>query len=64
MNPMPSAGLCDTCVHRKEIRSDRGSVFILCQKGLKDSAWPKYPRLPVVQCTGFENEPDAQKTVS
>jgi hypothetical protein len=51
------AGLCDNCAHRKEIRSDRGSLFILCRRGLTDNAWPKYPRLPVLRCNGFEPLP-------
>ena len=37
--------------------SDRGSLFTLCTRGLTDPAWPKYPRLPVLQCTGFEAGP-------
>jgi hypothetical protein len=48
------AGLCENCTHRKEIRNDRGSLFILCRRGLLDPAWPKYPRLPVLRCAGFE----------
>ena len=51
---MASSGLCETCIHRKEIRNDRGSVFILCGRGLTDPSFPKYPRLPVLQCRGFE----------
>ena len=51
---MPPAGLCDLCARRREIRTDRGSVFTLCERGLTDPAWPKYPRLPVHLCGGFE----------
>ena len=51
---MPAAGLCETCIHRKEIRNDRGGVFIMCLRGLTDPAFPKYPRLPVLQCVGYE----------
>jgi hypothetical protein len=51
---MVPAGLCDKCVWRNEIRTDRGSVFIMCRRGLQDPAWPKYPRLPVLRCAGFE----------
>jgi hypothetical protein len=50
-------GLCENCARSKEIRSDRGSLFILCTRGLTDPAWPKYPRLPVLRCTGFEARP-------
>ena len=48
------AGLCDTCVHRKEIVSDRGSVFIQCLLSRTDPAFPKYPRLPVLSCSGYQ----------
>jgi hypothetical protein len=54
---MAAAGLCETCIHRKEIRNDRGSVFIMCLRGLTDPAYPKYPRLPVLQCAGHEPGP-------
>ncbi len=50
---MVESGLCATCENRKEIRSDRGSVFIQCALGLSDAAWPKYPRLPVLRCAGY-----------
>ena len=48
------AGLCEHCVHVRQIRSSRGSVFYLCELSLIDSAFPKYPRLPVLSCRGFE----------
>jgi hypothetical protein len=48
------AGLCDTCRHQKVIRNTRGSVFSLCEKSKEDPRFPKYPRVPVVRCIGFE----------
>jgi hypothetical protein len=53
-NDRPSDGLCAKCVHRKEIRSDRGSVFVMCLRSFKEPEFPKYPRLPVLQCPGYE----------
>jgi len=51
---MTPAGLCASCEHKKEIRSDRGSVFILCQLALtRPEEFPKYPRLPVLWCAGY-----------
>jgi len=38
----------------KEIRSDRGSVFIMCMRSFKEPEYLKYPRLPVLRCQGFE----------
>ena len=54
MSHESAAGLCSACLHSKEIVSDRGSLFILCQRALGDSAWAKYPHLPVLSCHGFE----------
>ena len=50
-------GLCATCAHQRTVRSGRGSTFSLCERGLVDPAWPKYPRLPVLVCAGHEVQP-------
>jgi len=54
-------GECATCRHMRRIVSDRGSVFILCRRSAEDSRFPKYPRLPVAGCAGFEQEQDARE---
>lgn len=51
------AGLCDTCRHQKVIRTTRGSAFSLCRRSKVDPAFPKYPRLPVARCAGYEERP-------
>jgi hypothetical protein len=57
MNPQPpSAGLCASCQHAKVIQSDRGSAFYQCLRGLTDPSFPKYPRLPVIACRGYEED--------
>ena len=38
------------------VRSDRGSVFYQCGKSLEDVRFPKYPRMPVWACAGYEPE--------
>jgi hypothetical protein len=48
------AGLCDSCTHQKIIRSGRGSVFSMCLLHKTDDRFPKYPRLPVERCPGYE----------
>jgi hypothetical protein len=48
------AGLCDRCEHQKLIRNTRGSSFSLCERSKSDPRFPKYPRLPVVRCAGYE----------
>ena len=47
-------GLCATCAWRREVRTGRGSVFTLCERSKLDRAFPKYPRLPVLACRGYE----------
>jgi hypothetical protein len=47
-------GLCATCVNVRRIISDRGSAFYLCELSKTDPSFPKYPRLPVLTCTGYE----------
>lgn len=50
----PEAGLCPTCVHARRVRSARGSDFLMCARSKDDRRYPKYPRLPVTNCPGFE----------
>lgn len=47
------AGLCASCGNMRRITSDRGSVFYLCELWKTDPCYPKYPRLPVLQCDGY-----------
>jgi hypothetical protein len=51
---VPDAGLCNLCRHQQEVRSGRGSRFSLCRRHKTDARFPKYPRLPVLRCPGFE----------
>ena len=46
-------GLCSCCLHMREIKSDRGSIFYLCELSATDPSFPKYPRLPVLRCAGY-----------
>jgi hypothetical protein len=48
------AGLCARCEHAHTIVNDRGSRFYLCRLSATDPRFPKYPRLPVLRCEGFE----------
>jgi hypothetical protein len=49
-------GLCDDCRHQRLVRSGRGSVFTMCLLARTDPTFPKYPRVPVVECDGFERK--------
>jgi hypothetical protein len=50
----PDAGLCDTCRHQRVVTNTRGSRFSLCERSRNDPAFPRYPRLPVTSCAGYE----------
>lgn len=54
MSGRPEAGLCDRCRHQRLVPNTRGSVFSLCERSRTDQAYPRYPRLPVLSCPGFE----------
>ena len=41
------------------MESARGSVFYLCERALTDTSYAKYPRLPVVQCRGYDTDQTA-----
>ena len=53
-------GLCADCRFMQRMESDRGSVFYLCRLAATDARFAKYPRLPVLQCAGYQaNRADA-----
>jgi hypothetical protein len=57
----PPAGLCDSCRHQQLVRNTRGSVFSLCRRSKNEpDRFPRYPRLPVVQCPGYELVTEAE----
>jgi len=47
-------GRCADCRFMRKMISDRGSTFHLCQRSATDPNFPKYPRLPVLKCLGYE----------
>jgi hypothetical protein len=56
------AGLCADCRFMRRMKSDRGSTFYFCERSATDPAFPKYPRLPVLECSGYEQiSSDAQE---
>jgi hypothetical protein len=48
-----NVGLCAACTCARQIISARGSTFWLCERSKTDPTFPRYPRLPVVVCSGF-----------
>ena len=47
-------GLCAGCAHARVVTSARGAAFVLCGLSRTDERFAKYPRLPVLACTGYE----------
>jgi hypothetical protein len=47
-------GLCESCMHQQLVHNTRGSTFSLCRRSREDPAYPRYPRLPVLACPGYE----------
>ena len=56
-----NAGLCDSCRHQKLIHNTRGSTFSMCERSKTDERYPKYPRLPVERCPGYEKGSSASR---
>lgn len=48
------AGLCLSCRHALIRPTKKGTVYLRCGLAAVDDRFPKYPRLPVVSCLGFE----------
>lgn len=51
----PDPGLCGSCVNVRVVRSGKGSTFYMCELSKTDPAFPKYPRIPVLRCRGYES---------
>ena len=49
-------GLCGSCRHARTVRGAT-SVFWLCERSRTDARFPRYPRLPVLRCEGYEASP-------
>jgi len=47
-------GLCLNCLHGRRVVSAKASEFWRCAKADTDPRFPKYPRLPVLKCDGYE----------
>jgi hypothetical protein len=47
-------GLCKDCRHANPVRSAHDAVYYLCRLSFDDARFPKYPRLPVLFCEGYD----------
>jgi len=55
-------GLCCDCQFAQRITSSKGSQFLLCNLSKTDPRFPKYPRLPILSCSGYEKRLVAPQT--
>ncbi|MER3522993.1 MAG: hypothetical protein C4326_02730 [Ignavibacteria bacterium] len=55
-------GLCADCLHHDLVRSAKSSEFHRCLRSAGDPQFPKYPRLPVFSCSGYEQRQETQAT--
>ena len=51
----PMVGLCLSCIHARAIKHPHGGDdYWRCGLSDTDKRFPKYPRLPVRECAGYE----------
>jgi cysteine-rich CWC protein len=50
---MSQTGLCFNCEYARHVESKETTVYFLCERSLTDPTFPKYPRLPVLRCSGY-----------
>lgn len=53
---MIDPGLCGACRHALLRPTNRGTTYLRCGRAATDDRFPKYPRLPVTGCGGFEQD--------
>jgi len=52
----PFTGLCPGCRFARVVTSRR-TRFTLCERSFTEVRFPRYPRLPVLNCDGFVPAP-------
>ena len=50
----PRFGLCADCRYARRVTTSRRSVFLLCGRSESEPEYPRYPRIPVVSCKGYD----------
>jgi hypothetical protein len=53
-NTSRDVGLCAECRHVRLVPTERDATFLLCALSTVDSAYVRYPSLPVVCCRGYD----------
>jgi hypothetical protein len=58
VDPGDPIGLCRTCAHGRQVPS-RTTLFWMCGLASTDARFPRYPRLPVISCAGYQDAQSA-----
>ena len=53
-NTSRDVGLCAECCHVRLVPTERDATYLLCALSTVDSAYVRYPSLPVVYCRGYD----------
>jgi hypothetical protein len=48
------AGLCADCGHARKLKTKIDAIIYMCGLSAKVPRLPKFPRLPVIACAGYE----------
>ena len=46
-------GLCVNCSYGRVVTGKNEVTYYLCERSFFDAGFPKYPRLPVLRCSGY-----------
>lgn len=52
--PKINPGLCGTCASMRDVVNENGHHYFLCNLSKMDVRYPKYPKLPMVNCDGYK----------
>jgi hypothetical protein len=53
-------GLCAACQHASVKGTNKGTAYLRCTRAAWDPLLVRYPRLPVRDCPGFDDEKAAE----
>jgi len=59
----PDPGLCESCKYARIIENNRGSRFHLCELSKSNPQFPRYPRLPVLSCSGYKQRDEGESAI-
>jgi hypothetical protein len=60
-NDPARVGLCFRCRHARTVAT-RTSIFWRCELSKVDPRFDKYPRLPVIECIGYQANEEEDAT--